>query len=498
MTTAPGAVTASLSSAADPAGDLRALLDVQRRAALAEGPPSAAVRIRRIDRLLDTLLRNAEKLVEALREDFGHRSPVLSMVTDVFGIVPSLKHSRDHVRRWMRPERRSAGPFAWIGGRAWIEWQPLGVVGIVAPWNFPVGLALQPLAQAFAAGNRAMLKLSEFTPRTSEVVRLAIAESFDAAEAVVVTGGPEVGAEFTRLPFDHLLFTGATSIARHVLRAAAENLVPATLELGGKSPVVVAPDADLDTAARRIAAGKVMNSGQICLAPDYVFVPAGKERAFAEATGAALKRMLPTLLDNDDYTSIVAERHYERLRGYLDDARAKGAELIEINPAGEDFTHQPHYKLPPTLLLNVREEMKVMQEEIFGPLLPILGYRDLDEVIAFVNARPRPLATYYFGREDENCRRYLDRTHSGGVMLNDVAMHAGVEDLPFGGVGASGMGSYHGRAGFETFSHRRAVFRSPRISIGGLIAPPYGPRMRKIVQWMLRRERAAVTKRLAR
>ena len=241
-----------------------------------------------------------------------------------------------------------------------------------------------------------------------------------------------------------------------------------------------------------------LTGGQICLAPDYVFVPAGKERAFAEATAAAWKKMVPTILANDDYTSIVAERHYQRLRGYLDDARAKGAEVIEVNPANEDFSRQPHHKMPPTLLIGVNAEMTIMQEEIFGPLLPILPYTNLDDVIEFVNARPRPLATYYFGDEDEKCRRYLDRTHSGGVVLNDVLVHAGVEDLPFGGVGASGMGSYHGREGFKTFSHARAVFRSPRFAVSRFMAPPYGARMRKVMQWMLRRERAAVAKRLGR
>lgn len=398
----------------------------------------------------------------------------------------------------MRPRSVSSGLLALMGSRAWVERVPLGVVGIISPWNFPVGLALQPLAQAFAGGNRAMIKVSEFTPATGALLEEVLASAFAKEEVMVFTGGPDVGAAFSRLPFDLLFFTGATGIARHIQRAAAENLVPVVLELGGKSPVVVAPDADFALAADRIAAAKQINAGQLCLSPDYVFVPVGREREFTERYQAAMTRMLPTLLENPDYTSIVARRHYERLLGYLDDARAKGATILEINPAGEDFARQAHHKLPPTVLLGATPDMKVMQEEIFGPLLPVVTYQSIDEVITFVNARPRPLATYYFGQNNATCRQYLDRTVSGGVTINDCLLHVANEDLPFGGVGESGMGYYHGKAGFDTFTHPRAIVRAPRWSPNKLMAPPYGPKMQRLMNWFIDREAKNAAARIAR
>jgi coniferyl-aldehyde dehydrogenase len=472
------------------------LLTAQRAAFMQEMPVPAEIREHRVDRLLVLVLKHAEEFAEAMRLDYGHRSPMLSLVTDVHGILPSLKHTRSRVRAWMKPTRVSSGALRWIGGRAWIQWQPLGIIGIISPWNFPLALAVQPLAQALAAGNRAMIKTSEVTPHTSDLLARRIADYFDPLEVAVITGGPEIGAAFSALPFDHLFFTGAPSVARHVQRAAAANLVPVTLELGGKSPVVIGPDADFARAARSVAIGKTINVGQLCLTPDYVYVPAGREREFAAALQASFAKLFPTLRDNADYSAIVAPRHYARLQSYLDDARRKGATLIEVNPAGEDFSGQPHRKIPPTLLLEVTSEMKVMQEELFGPLLPILGYRDIDEVITGVNSRPRPLATYYFGSPTSAaCRRYLDRMHSGGAVINDVLLHAMVEDLPFGGVGESGMGAYHGRAGFETLSHARAVVKAPRLSPLMLMAPPY-TRLERLMGWLRARELRAVESRL--
>jgi coniferyl-aldehyde dehydrogenase len=313
------------------------------------------------------------------------------------------------------------------------------------------------------------------------------ASRFDPTEVAVFTGGPEVAEAFSRLPFDHLLFTGATAIARHVMRAAAEHLVPVTLELGGKSPVLVGEGADLALTARRVMTGKTINAGQICLAPDYALVPEGRVEEFAAAAAEAVRGMYPSLKDNPDYTSVINQRHFERLEGYLDDARAKGARVIEINPAGEDFRQQPAHKLPPMLILDPHEDMKVMQEEIFGPLLPVKAYRRFEEAIDYVNARPRPLGLYYFGESRAEQEMVRARTTSGGVTINDVMAHAAIEDLPFGGVGPSGMGAYHGRDGFRRFSHAKAVSRQPRrLDLSALARPPYGRRIETAMRFVLR------------
>lgn len=478
-----------------PRDELSSTIEKQRMAFLAEGPPRADVRARRIDTLMLLLLENADVLAEAMREDFGNRSPAQSIATDVFGVFPSIKHTRKHFKRWMKVERVSAGLVGLTGGRARIHWQPKGVVGIISPWNFPVALAIQPLAEALAAGNRAMVKVSEFTPRTSELLKSLFEKHFDPAVVSIVTGGPEVGAAFSQLPFDHIFFTGAPSVGRHIQRAAADNLVPVTLELGGKCPVVVAPDADLDKAAAKIAMGKTLNAGQICLSPDYVFVPEGKEAAFTEAVQHAIAQMFPRLLDNPDYCSIIADRHYRRLQELLDDAGQHGAEIIPINPGREAFTDPAQRKIPPTLVLGANRDMQLLKEEIFGPILPVLTYSSIDEVIDWVNAGERPLATYYFGSNNAACKRYLERTHSGGAVMNDVFIHAMVDELPFGGVGHSGMGSYHGQAGFKTFSHARGVVKAGFLSPNKVMTPPYS-RVERLLNWMLKRELTIVRRRL--
>jgi coniferyl-aldehyde dehydrogenase len=472
------------------------ILAAQRAAFAAEGIASGPVRRDRIERLIDLLAINADALVDALSADFGCRSKSQSLFSDILGIMPSLKSDRGNLAKWMRPRRVSAGPLALTGSRARIEWTPRGVIGIISPWNFPVGLAFQPLSQAFAAGNRAMIKVSEFTPATGTLMKSLVARHFDPTEAAIITGGPEVGAAFTKLPFDLILFTGATDIARHVQRACADNLTPCILELGGKSPVVIAPGANLDKAAARLAVGKILNAGQICLSPDYVFVPRGVENQFADAMLKAYSAMYTSLRDNDNYTSIISTRHLQRLRAHVADARAKGARVIEFNPANEDFAAQQHHKMPLTLIQNATAEMSVMQEEIFGPLLPILTYRNIDEVISFVNAHPRALATYWFGPEDGLCRHYLDRTRTGGVSINDILVHVANEHLPFGGIGDSGMGHYHGRAGFEAMSHPRGIATSGWLSPTKLMSPPYGGRFHKLLAWTLRREKAAAEKRV--
>ncbi len=478
---------------------LRAALDRQRSAQHVGGPPDAATREHRLDRLMAVVLDNADVLVAAMRTDYGHRSSVQSYLSDVVGLLPSIRHARKHVRTWMRPQRVPAGSMRVFGGRAWVQWQPLGVVGIIAPWNFPVGLALAPIAGAFAAGNRVMLKLSEYVPHTSDVLVRAIAREFAPEELVAVSGGADVGAAFGALPFDHILLTGSTATGRLVQRAAADNLVPVTLELGGKNPVVISPRADVEAAAHRVLAAKTLNAGQLCLAPDHVFVPHALEGAFVEAVRRRFARMFPTVLHNDDYSSVLGRRHYERLRGYLDDARAKGGRLVELNPAGERFDGQVAYKIPLTLVLDPTDDMAVMREEIFGPVLPVRTYRRVEDVVDAVNAGDAPLAAYWLGPDDTDRRWFLERTRSGGVTLNDIFLHYTVEDLPFGGLGASGMGAYHGKTGFETFSHARAVLDAPRRgSYGIAMAAPYGPVTRRAIRAGVALTRRRVRRRLDR
>ncbi|MBN9578267.1 MAG: aldehyde dehydrogenase family protein, partial [Alphaproteobacteria bacterium] len=361
---------------ADQVARMQRVLNLQRDAHTKAGPPSAEKRIEWLDKAIALLVDHQQAIAEALREDFGHRSVHATLLTDVAGSIGPLKHAKAHVRRWMRREKRSVSPalLGLFGARAYIEFQPKGVVGVISPWNFPVNLTFAPLAGIFAAGNRAMIKPSEFTPRTSELMDRMFRSAYDESEVAVFTGGPDVGGAFSKLPFDHLLFTGATSIAHHVMRAAADNLVPLTLELGGKSPVVVGRSANMDLAAKRIMMGKTLNAGQICLAPDYVLVPQENTRDFVTAAEGAIAKMFSTLKDNPDYTSVINQRHFDRLQGYIDDARAKGAEIVEINPAHENFTQQPFHKIPPTLLLNPTDDMQIMKDEIFGRLLPVNTY----------------------------------------------------------------------------------------------------------------------------
>jgi coniferyl-aldehyde dehydrogenase len=451
-------------------------LELQKKSYIEEGVVSAATRIDRIDRAIALLKKYDDKICEALNEDFGNRSIDQTKLTDVNGTVGPLEHAKKHLRSWMKPERRKVMfPLGIFGSRARIEYQPLGVIGVISPWNFPVNLTFGPLAGIFAAGNRCMIKPSEFTPATSELMQEMFTEAYDISEVATFPGGPEVGVAFSSLAFDHLLFTGATSVAKHVMRAASENLVPVTLELGGKSPVVIGRSADIQLSADNIMMGKTLNAGQICLAPDYVFVPEENIDQFISAAEKSVAKMYPNLKDNPDYTSVVNERHYERLNGYIDDARAKGAKVVSINPADEDFSQQEHHRIPPTLVIDPKEDTQIMQEEIFGPLLPVKPYKDVTETISYVNDHPRPLGLYYFGQDKSEENRVLSHTTSGGVTVNDVVMHVSMEDLPFGGVGPSGMGSYHGVDGFKTFSHAKAVLRQSKTvsKLAAAMRPPY-------------------------
>jgi coniferyl-aldehyde dehydrogenase len=468
---------------------MRQVLERQRKAHLKDGPPSAEKRIEWLDRAIGLLVGHKDAIADAMREDFGHRSVHASLFTDVSGSIGPLKHAKANLKSWMKREKRKVSPaiLGLFGAKAYVDYQPKGVVGVISPWNFPFNLTFTPLAGIFAAGNRVMIKPSEFTPRSSELMERMFRSAYDESEVAVFTGGPDVGGAFSRLAFDHLLFTGATSIAYHVMRAAAENLVPTTLELGGKSPVIVGETADLNLTAKRVMMGKTMNAGQICLAPDYVLIPKDRAKEFVGAATSAVGAMFPTLKDNPDYTSVINQRHYDRLMGYLDDARAKGAEIVEMNPAKEDFSQQPFHKIPPTIVLNPTDDMKIMKDEIFGPLLPVKTYSSMDEAIGYVNDHPRPLGLYYFGTDAAEQDRVLTRTTSGGVSVNDVIMHVAMEDLPFGGVGPSGMGAYHGVDGFRTFSHAKAVFSQTRMDAAAMLRPPYGEKIQKMMASQIKR-----------
>ncbi len=471
--------------------DMQGILARQKAAHLRDGAPTAEQRIERLDRCIALLVDHAKAIEEAVNTDFGSRSREATAFTDIAASIGPLKHAKAHLTKWMQPEKRKTTPaiLGLFGAKAEVRYQPKGVVGVISPWNFPVNLTFAPLAGVLAAGNRAMIKPSEFTPATSELMKTMFGKVFSEEEIAVITGGPEVGEAFSRLAFDHLIFTGATSIARHVMRAAADNLVPLTLELGGKSPVILGKSADIGVAAARIMNGKTLNAGQICLAPDYVLAPDDKLESFVTAARASVNKMFPTIKDNPDYTSIVAQRHYERITGYIDDARAKGARIVELKPEGEDFSQQEHRKIPPTLILEPTDDMKVMQEEIFGPVLPVKTYKSMDEAIGYVNGHDRPLGLYYFGDDAAEREKVLTSTTPGGVTVNDVIFHVAQEELPFGGVGPSGMGSYHGVDGFREFSHRKAIFTQIKKDIGPLQAmrPPYGPGIRKYLAGQLKR-----------
>jgi coniferyl-aldehyde dehydrogenase len=469
--------------------DMLAMLERQRAAFTAARPEPLSIRHDRLERCARLMLEHGEALAKAMSADFGHRSHEQSMLTDIAPAIGMIRYSQKHMKGWSKPEKRRANfPLGLLGAGAEVRYEPKGVIGVVAPWNFPVGLTVSPLAQAFAAGNRALLKPSEFTERTSELMAELFAKYFAEDEVSVVLGGPQTGQDFCSLPFDHLLFTGATSIGKHVLHAAADNLVPVTLELGGKSPTILGRGADVERAAERIALGKMMNAGQICLAPDYMLVPEDMESKAIGAMQTSVAQMYPTLLANDDYTSVINRRHRDRLTGLVEDAVAKGAEAIVVNPSGENFEGSNGNKMPLTILRNVNDDMKVMQDEIFGPILPVKTYRAIGEAIDYINSHDRPLGLYYFGDDANEREQVLTRTISGGVTVNDVIFHVSADDLPFGGIGPSGMGSYHGIEGFRAFSHGRAIYKQPKLNVAKLagLRPPYGAATARTLKMQLK------------
>ena len=469
--------------------EMEAVLRKQRAAHHQMRPEPMALRKDRIQRAMKLLTDHADDLCKVMAADFGNRSPHQSMITDIAGTVNFGKYCLKHMDKWSRPEKRHVQfPLGLLGAKAEVRYEPKGVVGILSPWNFPVNLSFGPLMQIFAAGDRAMIKPSEFTEKTSLLTKELVEEYFTPDECAVFTGGPEVAAAFSELPFDHLIFTGSTATGRKVMESAAKNLVPVTLELGGKSPVFLGESADFAKAGERVALGKMLNAGQICLAPDYLYVPESKQDEAIHGVWQGTANMYPTLLDNEDYASVVTDRHFDRLQDLVADARDKGAEVIEVNPGNEDFSNTNARKMPLTILKNVTDDMRAMQEEIFGPVLPVKTYRHIDEAIDYVNEHDRPLGLYYFGQDSNEREKVLTKTISGGVTVNDVIFHVSMEDLPFGGVGPSGMGSYHGVEGFREFSHARSFYTQPKIDVAKLggFKPPYGPATEKAVKSMMK------------
>lgn len=453
---------------------LNEMLAQQKTAFVATGPVNAEERRARIQAVIDLLVKHHEPLVAAMEADFGNRPKGFSLMNDVLGSLTSLKHARDNLEAWMQSEKRQPfTPYDHFGGEAWVMYQPKGSVGIIGTWNAPLFTLLSPLAYVLAAGNRAILKPSEITPRTAAAVAEAFAASIDPAIVGVVTGGPDIGEAFSRQPFDHLVFTGSTAIGREVMRNAAENLVPVTLELGGKSPTIVARSADLATAAFRIAAAKAANGGQLCVNPDVIYAPRERLEDFVGALKSAYASLFPTIAGNPDVVAVINARHLARVEAYVDEAAAAGAR-VEVTPVATPADPADRRR-PLRIVIDPPRSCRIMQEEIFGPAVVVLPYDDIDAIIADINARPRPLALYYFGEDPAEQQRVLEHTLSGGVTINEAMFHAAMQDAPFGGVGASGMGHYHGREGFIEFSHVRTVFKAPaydpRREWGTL--PPY-------------------------
>ena len=470
--------------------ELQAILENQRSAFRAEGPVALATRIDRIDRCIALLVDNKEAICTAVQQDFGCRSRYVTLMTDIMNSVGSLKFVKKNLKKWMKPEKRTAFmPMNFLGAKAAVHYQPTGVVGIMTPWNVPVNMIFSPLADVLGAGNRAMIKPSEYTPHTAETMHRLFAQYFEESEIAVVTGGPEVGAAFSALPLDHLIFTGATTIGRLVMKAAAKNMVPVTLELGGKSPVIVSDGYDIRLAAERIITGKAMNGGQLCVSPDYCFVPQSRLEAFIHRCKEVIAQQFPTVQGNPDFVACINERHFDRVKGYIEEARERGARIIPLCPEGEEFSAREEHKIALHLIVEPEDSLACMQDEIFGAALNIQTYTDLDDVIDFINARERPLAFYYFGNDKEEEARVIRETISGGVSVNAIAMHVACDDLPFGGTGHSGLGNYRGHDGFRTFSHARAVYREGFVDMAKLAGtlPPYGQKIAKMLESQIKK-----------
>ncbi|MCK9541519.1 MAG: aldehyde dehydrogenase family protein [Novosphingobium sp.] len=469
----------------DPSSLLSALCAMKAEHARSR-PVPADIRMDRLRRIEALIRKHQHAFVDAAMADFNPKHPVQTR-SELAATLGSAKHAAKHVRTWMKPRRVAVPlPLRLTGARAEVYPQPLGVVGVVSPWNFPFNLSLAPLAGIFAAGNVAMVKPSEIGPACSEALAAALGEYYDPGEVRSVLGGPDVGRAFTALPFDHLLFTGSPAIGRHVMRAAADNLVPVTLELGGKCPVIVDRDADIAVAAKRVALGKMQNSGQLCLSPDTLFVPEERVDQFIGAMRTVFEASFAAIADNPDFVGMIDERAFERVSGYLAEAREAGARVEPLSAEGLEPASNRR-KIPPAVIVDPEGDLAISREEIFGPLMVLRPYRDLAQVVDWLDRGERPLGLYYFGGNRRMQKLLRDRTISGGMTVNDVVSHASLEEAPLGGVGNSGMGAYHGRAGFDTFSHLKTTYYQGRLSLLGLLAPPYKPGHMKMLDRMLGR-----------
>jgi coniferyl-aldehyde dehydrogenase len=463
--------------------DLLALLHLQQAAFRSEMSPSRAVRVDRLNRLSQLVATHCDEFAAAISSDFSSRSPVEIRITETLVLQGGIRHAIRNLARWMKA-RRVPTALAYQPGKSLIMSQPLGVIGIISPWNYPLQLALAPLIGALAAGNRAMIKPSELTPAFSKALAAAVAEKFRPEEVSVITGDASVGKLFSALPFDHLVFTGSTAVGREVALAAAKNLTPVTLELGGKSPAIIDSSCNLESVIDRIAWGKLINAGQTCIAPDYMLVPRADVDRFVSRLRKSMTSLYPKFRANPDYSAIISERHLRRLRDLIEDARQRGAVVVDIEPVSDMLVSGR--QLAPTVLLNVNDGMRVMNEEIFGPILPIVPYDSLEDALAYINRHDRPLALYWFGENRAVRDRVLAGTIAGGVSINDTLLHIAQEELPFGGVGASGQGHYHGEYGFRQFSKQKPIFIQSRYSGGGIIRPPYKPSIQRVLNWISR------------
>ena len=468
--------------------NLEALVELQRSKFRAEGEVTYATRIDRLERLKALIVENKTEFANTTKREFGGaRSYEFSLFSEFAGKVEAIDYTMKHLKEWMKPEKRKTNkPMNFLGGKSQVRHFPKGVVGIISPWNLPFGLTVAPLTSALAAGNRALLKPSEFVPETTALFAEVIPKYFSEDEVSVVTGGAEISQRFAELPFDHLLFTGSTNIGSKVMQSASKNLVPVTLELGGKSPVIIGRSAKLDLAGTRLTFGKLLNGGQLCLSPDYVVVPHELEEQLIARVVQEVQSMYPNITENEDYAGVINERHFARLQNYIDDAVTKGAKLTIVG-ADKTRASEDNRRMPLHILQNVNEDMLVMHEEIFGPILPVMTYSDVAEVPDMIEPRRNPLAMYYFGKDKIEQEYLLSNIQSGGVCINDITLHYVQEDLPFGGVGASGMGAYHGPEGFRTLSHARAIYSQTMIDVLPIIGarPPFGKKFRKNITKIL-------------